>query len=62
MRNVNTYQSTTLAAPTNRAVRSAGRLHATYAPRGSVVAIATSRPIRAARRSATRAQLGHNHR
>jgi hypothetical protein len=38
-------------------VRSAGRLQATYAASGSVVPIATNRPMRAARRSASRAQL-----
>ena len=50
MRDVSTYQTNTLAAPTMRAVGSRGTLRATYTASGTVVPIATQRPMRAARR------------
>src|SRR5216117_4366616 len=59
MRNVNTYHRSTLAAPTTRAVRSTGSDRATYTASGTVVPIATSRPILLARRSSSLVQLGH---
>ena len=60
MRDVSTYQTNTLAAPTRRAVGSRGRLKATYTVSGMVVPIATQRPMRAARRRMRRVQSAHS--
>ena len=57
MRNVNTYHRSTLAAPTNRAVRSTGSATATYTASGTVVPMATSRAILVARRLSDRMQV-----
>ncbi|HEX9293442.1 MAG TPA: hypothetical protein VF873_07135 [Gemmatimonadales bacterium] len=59
MRNVRTYHRSTLAAPTNRAVRSTGSDTATYTASGTVVPMATRRAILPARRSSSLVQLAH---
>src|SRR3989442_8971527 len=59
MRNVNTYHRSTLAAPTSGAVRPRGSERAKYTASGTVVPMATRRPILLARRSSSLVQLGH---
>src|SRR6266576_2075848 len=60
MTNVRTYHRSTLAAPTNRAVRSTGNDTATYTASGTVVPMATRRAILPARRLSSRRQLAHS--
>src|SRR5713101_5498728 len=60
MRDVRTYQISTAAAPTSRAVLSGGSVHATYTASGSVVPIAVQRAIRAACRRSRWVQAGQS--